>query len=143
MRRSVEAYLADVIDSCDAIRTALEGVHVEAYLDSRLLRSAVEREFITIGEAIGNLAKLAPEFENSITHARMIVGFRNRLAHEYAAIDDEAVFRIAEHDVTPLRIECEALLNRVMLALPPDAELSVGAVPVAEAGFPALELILG
>lgn len=114
MRRSVEAYLADVVDSCDAIRAALDHVHVDAYLESRLLRSAVEREFMIIGEAIGSLSKLAPELENSITHARMIVGLRNRLAHDYAAIDDEAVFRIAEHDVAPLRDECEALLSRIM-----------------------------
>ena len=44
----------------------------------------------------------------------MIVGFRNRLAHDYAAIDDEAVFRIAEHDIAPLRAECEALLDRML-----------------------------
>lgn len=114
MRRSAEAYLADVIDACAAIQEALDGVSVDAYGASRLLRSAVEREFMIIGEALANLGRLAPEVEGSVSHTRMIVGFRNRLAHDYAAIDDEAVFRIAEHDVAPLRAECEALLSQML-----------------------------
>jgi uncharacterized protein with HEPN domain len=113
MRRSVEAYLADIIDSCVAIEAALTSVDLDAYLASRLVRSSVEREFIIIGEATGSLSRLDPELAASITHARFIVGFRNRLAHDYASIDDEAVFRIAQHDVGPLQAECETLLARV------------------------------
>ena len=45
MPRDVRAYLTDVVESCDAITTALAGVDVEAYQTNRLVRSAVEREF--------------------------------------------------------------------------------------------------
>lgn len=114
MQRSVEAYLQDIIESCDAIRLALSGIGVQEYLATRLFRSAVEREFIIIGEAVGNLARLAPEVADSISHARMIVAFRNRLAHDYAAIDDGAVFEIAAHDIDPLRSECDALLREML-----------------------------
>ena len=47
-----------------------------------------------------------------ISHARLIVGFRNRLVHEYPQIDDEAVYSIALHDVPVLRAECGALLGQ-------------------------------
>jgi uncharacterized protein with HEPN domain len=50
---------------------------------------------------------------DGISHARLIVGFRNRLVHEYPQIDDEAVYSIAQHDVPVLRAECEALLGQV------------------------------
>ena len=76
-----------------------------------MIRSAVEREFIIIGEAIASLGRMDPDLAARITHARLIVGFRNRLAHDYAAIDDEAVLRIAEHDVVVLRDEVRALLS--------------------------------
>ena len=39
----------------------------------------------------------------------LIVGFRNRLVHEYPQIDDEAVYSIAERDAPVLRVECAAL----------------------------------
>jgi hypothetical protein len=47
------------------------------------------------------------------SHARKIVGFRNLVAHEYAAVDDETVFGFATDDLPLLRRECAALLARV------------------------------
>jgi uncharacterized protein with HEPN domain len=84
MPHSTAAYLADVIDTCDAI-----------------------------GEAIGALGRRDPMLAGGISHARLLVGFRNRLVHEYPQIDDEAVYSIAQHDVPVLRAECEALLGQV------------------------------
>ncbi len=113
MARSREAYLADIIEACDAIDAALLGVDVDAYLSNRVVRSAVEREFIIIGEAIASLARMDADLAGRITHARLIVGFRNRLAHDYAAIDDEAVLRIAQRDVPALRDEARSLLAEI------------------------------
>jgi len=52
---------------------------------TRAFRSAVERELIKIGEAIGVLGRVAPAVVDGISHAYMIVGFRNVLAHDDAA----------------------------------------------------------
>jgi uncharacterized protein with HEPN domain len=113
MPRSPEAYLADIIDACDSIGVALRDVDLDGYLRNRVIRSAVEREFIIIGEAVASLSRLDRELAARITHARLIVGFRNRLAHDYAAIDDEAVLRIAQHDAPVLRDEVRTLLAEV------------------------------
>jgi len=42
----------------------------------------------------------------------MIVGFRNVLTHDYAAVDDETVFGVATDDLPALREECAGLLER-------------------------------
>ena len=110
MRRSAAAYLADVLEACDAIESALRGVDQAAYLSDRQLRSSVEREFMIIGEAVNSLGRLDAELAAKVSHARLIVGFRNQLAHDYASIDDETVLAIAQHDVPVLRVECSALL---------------------------------
>ena len=120
MPRSREAYLADIVDACDSIDLALFGADVEIYLSNRVIRSAVEREFIIIGEAIASLGRADAEFAARITHARLIVGFRNRLAHDYAAIDDEAVLSIAQHDVPVLRDEVCLLLAEISALGPAD-----------------------
>jgi uncharacterized protein with HEPN domain len=112
MPRSTSAYLADIVDACDAVAEALAGVDLEAYCARRLIRSAVEREFTVIGEAIGVLGRRDPALAARISHARLIVGFRNRLVHEYPQIDDEAVYSIAERDAPVLRAECAALLGQ-------------------------------
>ncbi len=113
MPRSVSAYLADIIDACDAIDAVLRDVGLETYREERAVRSSVEREFILIGEAVANIRRQQPQVAENISHSRMIVGFRNLLAHDYAAVDDETVLGFATDDLPLLRQEWAALLQRL------------------------------
>lgn len=113
MPRDARAYLADIVESCDAITVAVQGLDLARYQGNRLVRSSVEREFIIIGEAAAALARIAPEVFDAITRARRIVDFRNPLTHEYPAVDDAVVWAIAERDVPVLRRECAALIQRI------------------------------
>jgi uncharacterized protein with HEPN domain len=109
--RSPAAYLSDVIAACDGIETVLAGVDLAAYQRDRAVRSAVEREFTIIGEAVNALTRREPDLATGVSHARLIVGFRNQLVHDYASVDDETVYAIARQDVSVLRAECVALLE--------------------------------
>ena len=111
MPRDVRAYLADIVEACDAIATAVSGLGLESYESSRLIRSSVEREFIIIGEAIAALGHRAPTLFDSITRARRIVDFRNQLTHEYPTVDTAIVWAIIDHDVEVLRNEARQLLE--------------------------------
>jgi uncharacterized protein with HEPN domain len=113
MPRNSAAYLCDIIAACDAIDEVLDGVELSTYCAKRPIRSAVEREFTIIGEAITVLSRRDPALARRITHSRLIVGFRNRLVHEYPQIDAEAVYAIAQHDTSILRKECGLLLQEV------------------------------
>ncbi len=110
MRRDARAYLQDVLDACAAIDSALTGLDFQSYLASRLVRSAVEREFTIVGEAVAALSHIAPELFAKISHGRRIVDFRNQLTHEYPHVDDRVVWLIAAEDVPVLRRECAELL---------------------------------
>jgi uncharacterized protein with HEPN domain len=111
MPRSIAAYLADILDACDAVQDVLAGVDLATYQRTRAIRSAVEREFILIGEAVAAVGRVDPASLMQISHARMIVGFRNVLTHDYAAVDDTTVFGVARSDLPVLRQECAALLE--------------------------------
>ena len=113
MPRKVAAYLADIVEACDAIEAALAGVNLETYHTQRIIRSSVEREFILIGEAVGSILRLHPELSRGISHARIIVGFRNLLTHNYAAVDDETVYAVATADLPQLKSDCAALIRQV------------------------------
>jgi uncharacterized protein with HEPN domain len=110
MPREALAYLSDVVDSCDAIARALDGLGLDDYKANRLVRSSVEREFIIIGEAVSALSRVAPDAFTSITRAHRIVDFRNQLTHEYSTVDDRLVWAIAERDAPVLRRECSQLM---------------------------------
>jgi uncharacterized protein with HEPN domain len=113
MPRDARAYLSDIIEACDAITTAVRGLDLAEYERNRLVRSSVEREFITTGEAAAALARIAPEVFDAITRARRIVDFRNQLTHHYPTIDNALVWAVVEHDVALLEREATALIKRI------------------------------
>lgn len=76
-----------------------------------MLRSAVERQFEIIGEALNQLSKVAPEIAGQISEYRRIVAFRNILIHGYADVDDRVVWGIVETDLPKLRTEVETLMS--------------------------------
>jgi uncharacterized protein with HEPN domain len=116
MPRSALAYLSDVVEACDAIAVTLEGVDLPTYEATRTLRSAVEREFTIIGEAVNALQRANPAVFARISHARKIVGFRNQLVHQYAAVIDATVWAIALNDTPLLRRECAELIDELSRA---------------------------
>lgn len=111
MPRDKRAYLTDILEACNAITSAVQGMDLAAYESSRLVRSSVEREFIIIGEAVAALGRIAPEIFAAITRARRIVDFRNQLTHEYPTVDDPLVWAIVRTDVPVLWQECTDLMD--------------------------------
>ena len=110
MRREPRAYVADIVTACDAIALDVNDVDVDEYLGTRVIRSAVEREFIIIGEAINILGDLEPDAFARITQARTIVDFRNQLTHGYMTVNDKLVWAYAVRNAPLLRDECATLL---------------------------------
>jgi uncharacterized protein with HEPN domain len=58
MRRDPRAYLWDVRQASGLIEQFVSGVDFDAYSASDLMRSAVERQFEIIAEALSQLAKV-------------------------------------------------------------------------------------
>lgn len=79
------------------------------YNDNKLLQDAVERNLITIGEAMNSLTKNVPDI--AISNARRIVDARNRLTHGYDEIDNTQVWSIIINHLPKLKSEVIDLLN--------------------------------
>jgi uncharacterized protein with HEPN domain len=75
-----------------------------------MLRSAVERHFEVIGEALKRLSRVDPLTAARVEDLPRIVAFRNVLVHGYATIDDVLVWEVATTRIDPLI----ATLNRLL-----------------------------
>jgi len=92
MAREITAYLCDIIDACDSIASILADISIDTYVEIREKRSAVEREFILIGEAVSMLARFWPERFKRLSDGRKAIWFRNIQIHNYASVDHETVY---------------------------------------------------
>jgi len=82
-----------------------------AYQSDELLRSAVERQFEILGEALNQLSRLDPDVAEKIPELPRIVAFRNILIHGYASVDDRLVWGVVESQLEPLLDVIAALLS--------------------------------
>ena len=111
MQLETKKLLYDAEQAAGLVEQFTHGRGLDEYRDDAMLRSAVERQFEIIGEALNRLARFDPETAERITEHRRIVAFRNVLIHGYDAVSDEVVWDIVETKLPVLREELEAILG--------------------------------
>lgn len=110
MQRDPKSFLWDAREAARAIVGMTAGKDFADFNGDIVLRSAVERQFEIIGEALRQLAHLDASLAAKIPDLRDIVAFRNILIHGYAVIDRARVWRVVEHDLPHLRSALEDLI---------------------------------
>lgn len=80
------------------------------FRSNAMLRKAIERNLEIAAEALNRILDKDPNFP--ISNARKIIGFRNRLAHEYDRLDDETVYSISIKYLPELLTEVTAILEK-------------------------------
>jgi len=83
------------------------------YSTSSMVKAAVERKFLVIGEAMMRMKREYPEILEHITDYEKIIGFRNVLVHGYDIIDDATVLSAVRDSMPTLRQEVEEILRKI------------------------------
>ncbi len=112
MRLEAKKYLLDIQGSAGLIDSFTEGRDFKSYSSDAMLRSAVERQFEIIGEALRRLDEVAPEVAAAIPEYRRIIAFRNVLIHGYAVVDSRLVWGVVEGKLPELAAQVKALLSK-------------------------------
>jgi uncharacterized protein with HEPN domain len=106
----IRKYLFDIREACGLITEFTTGKTYEEFHADRMLRSAVERQFEIIGEALNQALQRDPALGSSISNAGRIIAFRHRLIHGYATVSDEVVWGVLETNLPVLTREVSRLL---------------------------------
>lgn len=92
MQPEARKYLFDIRRAAGLIVGFYSDRTFEDYVGDDMLKSAVERQFGVIGEALVRLTKTEPTVAEPVTDHRRIIAFRNILVHGHATVDDRIVW---------------------------------------------------
>lgn len=95
MPRDPRAYLWDAREAAERVVAFVAGRTWDEFATDVLLRSAVERQFEIVGEALNRLRQADPGLAARVEDLPRVVAFRNVLIHGYATIDDRVVWEAA------------------------------------------------
>jgi len=110
MTNEAKKRLLDVVSACEAIAEFVAGTDFATYESDRLLRSAVERQFEIIGEALNKTGAAEPSLAAQIPEFHRVIGLRNRLIHGYDNVDDEILWDIVQSKLPPLKARIDDIL---------------------------------
>jgi uncharacterized protein with HEPN domain len=102
--------LWDAQQAAERVARFSAGKSFAEYSADDYLRSAVERQFEVIGEALNQLSRLDAATAATIEELPRIVAFRNVLIHGYASVDNRIVWGVIEGSLDSLRAALDKLL---------------------------------
>jgi uncharacterized protein with HEPN domain len=110
LQRDPKSLLWDAREAAEVIAAVTAGKSFADFDRDIVLRSAVERQFEIIGEALAQLVRIDAAIAQKVPDLRQIIAFRNVLIHGYATVDPARVWRVIEDNLPLLRAALAALL---------------------------------
>lgn len=108
MEPSIKTWLADIEIAISEIYSFLPNrTDFEAFRDDIKTKRAIERNLEIIGEAMGRILKVEPDFP--ITTARQIIDTRNRIIHGYDDVSDQIIWTIVVLYLKGLQSEIQVI----------------------------------
>ena len=111
MTEKAKKYLSDILYAIDLIEVFVKDTPTfEDYISDLKTQSAVERQLSIIGEAVNKFRQEADTDE--LSNAKEIVGFRNRLIHNYDGLDETIVQAVIQIHLGKLKQEVKEGLKK-------------------------------
>ena len=112
MHADARKLLWDAQHAAERIARFTTGKTFTEYEVDEYLRSAVERQFEIVGEAMNQLRRIDPETATAIPELPRVIAFRNILVHRYADVDNRLVWGVLETDLPSLHATLGRLLAK-------------------------------
>lgn len=103
MKRDIDLYISDIIESIDTIQSRVNGLSEEKFKQDGEKYESIVYRFATIGEAVNKLPKSERDkFPNIDWPA--IISMRNILIHEYYEVDLNISWDTIQNDLEKLLV---------------------------------------
>ena len=104
--------LQDILDAIKRIQSYQRGSDEKKFADDLMRQDAIIRQIEILGEAARNVSAEYQEQHQHIPWSLMI-GMRNKIAHDYSDIDIPEIWRTAKNDIPKLKKAISKLLKEL------------------------------
>src|SRR5438094_640566 len=111
-KRGHKLLLADILDAAEKIKKYTSGLSYDLFIEDSKTLDAVIRNFEIIGEAANRLPEEFKEKYHGVDWFR-IIGFRNRIVHDYMGVDYKIVWTIVQDYLDQLSSEIQKISQDV------------------------------
>lgn len=113
MERDPRALLWDALAAARLVASFAAHADFDRFDRDDMLRSAIERQLEILGEALAQLARIAPDLAERLPDARHAIDFRNLLIHGYAVVNRQRVWAVVQNDLPRMVTAIETLLSEL------------------------------
>jgi uncharacterized protein with HEPN domain len=110
----VRDLLSDIVRSIDEIHEFSNGLTIEdfkQYLSNKMMRRAIERDLIIIGEAMHDIVKVDHTRVMRIKNSRRVIELRNDVVHSYDDLANEKIWQFIWTELPYLRKEVAQIID--------------------------------
>lgn len=109
--KTQDAYLHDMLEAAQLIHGYMAGVTFEEFWRNREKRDAVALRISVLGESAHKIDRTSEAALPGVPF-KSIRGMRNRIAHDYGAVDLQIVWAVTQEEIEPLIAALEAYFKR-------------------------------
>lgn len=109
--KTQDAYLHDMLEAARLIHGYVAGVSFEEFWHNSEKRDAVALRISVLGESAHKIDKTTEATLPAIPF-KSIRGMRNRIAHDYGAVDFKIVWAVTQEAIEPLMTALEAYFQK-------------------------------
>lgn len=109
-QKNDRVYIQHMIDNSDKAINFTQDINRQDFDNDEKLRLALTHLLQIIGEAA---RRISPEFRSNYPQIpwKEIVGMRSKVVHDYLNVDEDIVWQTIKHDLPPLVLELEKILQ--------------------------------
>lgn len=96
------AFFYDILECIEDIENFISGISYHQFESDKMRKLAVERQLEVIGQAANGISRDTQEAISEIPWG-LIIGLRNKLAHDYGEILTERIWDISQKHIRPLK----------------------------------------
>ncbi len=109
-KRELAEYLEDILTAISQIEKFTSGLTLEDFSNNEVIFLAVVQAITVIGEAVKNVPDELRRNYPDIPW-KSIAGMRDKLVHEYWAIDEKVVWKVVKENTSLLKVRIAQVIE--------------------------------